>query len=71
MGAGWKNVSGGLYHEAKCDCGKGKVFIHVSSHQECDYPPFERGDEYSGKTTCPDDCVDIKNMRQRDLKDYR
>lgn len=70
MGMGWKNVSGGVYSRRKCKCGKGEVIIYVSDHEESDYPPFSRGDIYSGKTTCPNKCVDVERMSQNELVHY-
>lgn len=70
MGMGWKNCRGGLYSRKKCKCGKGEIIVYVNDHEESDYPPYDRGDIYTGETTCPNDCMNIKNMTQDDLKNY-
>lgn len=70
MGMGWTNSRGGLYSCKKCKYGKGEISVYVNDHEESDYPPFERGDIYTGKSTCPSDCMDIKNMTQHELKYY-
>ncbi len=71
MGMGWKKSSGGLYSSNKCKCGRGKLNVYVSDHEESDYPPFMRDDEYSGKLICPNDCMNIDVMTQDELKFYR
>ncbi|MEG0133852.1 MAG: hypothetical protein RR628_02585 [Clostridium sp.] len=70
MGMGWKNVSGGQYTTGKCKCGKGKVVIFVSDHEESEYPPFERGNVYSAKLICPNNCMDVSDMSQNDMEYY-
>ncbi|EHR0217890.1 hypothetical protein KS664_001457 [Clostridium perfringens] len=70
MGMGWKNVSGGIYSTNKCKCGKGKLIVYISDHEESDYPPFERDDEYSAKLVCPNNCMDVNSMSQDELKFY-
>lgn len=65
---GWKHVSGGIYSKGKCKCGQGEVIISVSDHEESDFPPFFRGEKYSGKTTCTNNCMHIDQLSQAELE---
>lgn len=61
MGMGWKNAHGGEYTRRKCKCGKGEVITYVNDHEESDYPPFTRGDEYWDVLRCPNNCEEAKD----------
>lgn len=56
MGHGWKNVNGGKWASRDCLCGKGKVDIYISDHEESDYSSELRGATYSRICKCPEVC---------------
>lgn len=60
MGMGWVDKDYSYVNsEHKCKCGKGMIQTVRHVTEESDYPPFERYTE-SIKTTCPDNCQNIK-----------
>ena len=45
-----------------CKCGKGKIITDYIVTEESDYPPFDRGYDYT-YTTCPDNCEKCINTK--------
>lgn len=55
---GWKDVIPYTLDKEKlrkCKCGKGYIISAIKVEEESDYPPFERGSEFT-YSSCPDKC---------------
>lgn len=44
-----------IKNKRSCKCGKGSIYTVSVITAESEYPPFERGYDYT-ETNCPDNC---------------